>query len=466
MRKTKIVCTIGPSCQDYSVLKELVLSGMNVARLNFAHGDYDSYRNQISTIRKVSHDLKVPVAILIDIKGPEIRIGKLRDDYYILSKGDQIVLTTEEILGTKEKVHVNHPKFPEDVQIGSKVLIDDGSIELKVVKTEGTEVFCEIMEGGKLKPRKGVNLPGVIVSLPGVTDRDIEQIKFGVEQKIDFIAASFVRKHTDILEIKRLLFELSASHIQVISKIENQEGITNFERILEVSDGIMVARGDLGVEIPIEEVPIVQKAMIKKCNLLGKPVITATQMLDSMQENPRPTRAEASDVANAILDGTDAIMLSGETAAGKYPVESVQTMSRIAEFTEKENPTVVSSEMKTDITEAIAQACVVTSDHVSAKAIITPTETGFTARMVSKYRPNVPVIAVTTNEQTLRSLSLVSGVYPILGSYSETLEDMFESAIARVLKSSLVDKGDTVVITSGYTVGKSGATNLLKIHKI
>jgi pyruvate kinase len=471
MRKTKIVCTIGPASESPEMLKKLILSGMNVARLNFSHGDFEEHGNRIKNIRQACKELNRTVAILLDTKGPEIRLGKLKEEPIELAQNDHIVLTTEEILGDADRVSVTYQNLPNDVHIGSTVLVDDGLIGLEVVDVQGTEIKCRVINGGPIKSKKGVNVPGVKISLPGITEKDANDIVFGIEQGIDFIAASFVRKASDVLEIRELLERYKASHIQIISKIENREGVENLDEILEVSDGLMVARGDLGVEIPAEEVPLVQKRMIKKCNRAGKPVITATQMLDSMQRNPRPTRAEASDVANAIFDGTDAIMLSGETAAGKYPVESVQTMSRIAEKAEsaleyREIFTKQSLAQQTTVTEAISQAVANSALDLDAKAIITSTESGYTARMVSKYRTKAPIIAVTPHAQVMRKLCLVWGVVPVQGEVAAGTDEMFRFAIEQSLKTGLVQAGDLVVITAGVPVGRSGTTNLIKIHHI
>ena len=376
MRKTKIVCTIGPSSESLENIKKLIMAGMNVARLNFSHGDFEEHGNRIKNIRQASAELGKSIAILLDTKGPEIRTGKLKEEPIELVQDEFITLTTEEILGDKNRISITYKDLPGDVEVGSTILIDDGLIGLTVVDIQGTEIKCRIVNGGTIKSKKGVNVPGVNISLPGITEKDANDIKFGIEQGIDFIAASFVRKASDVLEIRQLLEQHNATHIQIISKIENQQGVDNLDEILEVSDGLMVARGDLGVEIPAEDVPLVQKRMIEKCNRVGKPVITATQMLDSMQRNPRPTRAEASDVANAIFDGTDAIMLSGETAAGKYPVESVLTMSRIAEKAEsaleyREIFVKQSNAQQTTVTEAISQAVANSALELNAKAIIT-----------------------------------------------------------------------------------------------
>lgn len=465
MRKTKIVCTIGPASESVENLKKLIESGMNVARLNFSHGA------RIKNIRQACKELGKTVAILLDTKGPEIRTGKLKEEPIELVQDEKLVLTTEEILGDKNRISITYAELPQDVQIGSTILIDDGLIGLTVTGINGTEIECRIVNGGTIKSKKGVNVPGVKISLPGITEKDANDIRFGIEQGVDFIAASFVRKASDVLEIRELLEKHNATQIHIISKIENQEGVDNLDEILEASDGLMVARGDLGVEIPAEEVPLVQKEMIKKCNRAGKPVITATQMLDSMQRNPRPTRAEASDVANAIFDGTDAIMLSGETAAGKYPVESVQTMARIAARAEsaleyKEIFLKQTQQQQTTITEAISQAVANSALDLDAKAIITSTESGYTARMVSKYRPKAPIIAVTPNEQITRRLSLVWGVVPVLGEEAATTDEMFDQAIDRVMKQNLVKLGDLVVITAGVPVGRSGTTNLIKVHHV
>ncbi|RIX46327.1 pyruvate kinase [Paenibacillus nanensis] len=471
MRKTKIVCTIGPSSESLENTKKLIQAGMNVARLNFSHGDFEEHGNRIKNIGLANKELGTSVAILLDTKGPEIRLGKLKEEPIELVQGDAITLTTEEILGDRTRIPVTYSNLPNDLSVGSTVLIDDGLIGLTVEAIEGTEIHCRIVNSGPIKSKKGVNVPGVKISLPGITEKDANDIIFGIEQGIDFIAASFVRKASDVLEIRELLEKHNASHIQIISKIENQEGVDNLDEILEVSDGLMVARGDLGVEIPAEEVPLVQKMMIKKCNRAGKPVITATQMLDSMQRNPRPTRAEASDVANAIFDGTDAIMLSGETAAGKYPVEAVQTMSRIAERAEnaleyREIFTKQANAQQVSVTEAISQAVANSALDLNAKAIITSTQSGFTARMVSKYRPKAPIIAVTPDEKVMKRLALGWGVIPVKGEDANTTDAMFDNAVQGAMNTGLLSLGDTVVITAGVPVGRAGTTNLMKIHHI
>ncbi|MEK3661449.1 pyruvate kinase [Paenibacillus sp. FSL F4-0236] len=471
MRKSKIVCTIGPASESLENIKKLILAGMNVARLNFSHGDFDEHGARIKTIRQASKELNKTVAILLDTKGPEIRTGKLEVEPIELVQDEYLTLTTEEILGTQERISITYSELPNDVQVGSTILIDDGLIGLTVVDIQGTEIKTRIVNGGTIKSKKGVNVPGVNISLPGITEKDTNDILFGIEQDIDFIAASFVRKASDVQEIRELLSKNNASHIQIISKIENQQGVDNLDEILEASDGLMVARGDLGVEIPAEDVPLAQKLMIQKCNVAGKPVITATQMLDSMQRNPRPTRAEASDVANAIFDGTDAIMLSGETAAGKYPVESVLTMSRIAEKAESalDHREIFSKQQtlqETTVTEAISQSVAISALDLNAKAILSSTVTGHTARVVSKYRPKAPIIAVTTQERTMRQLSLVWGVTPVFGKVATSTDELLETAIQGGKDSGLVQAGDLVVITAGIPLGRSGSTNLVKVSTI
>jgi pyruvate kinase len=471
MRKTKIVCTIGPASESKENLKKLMVAGMNVARLNFSHGDFEEHGARIRNLREACRETGKSVAILLDTKGPEIRTGKLREEPIELVQDKHIILTTEEILGDSEKISVTYNNLPRDVEVGSTILIDDGLIGLTVVDIRGNDIECRIVNGGQLKSKKGVNVPGVKIKLPGITDKDAGDIVFGIEQGVDFIAASFVRKASDVIEIRELLERHGASQIQIISKIENQEGVDNLDEILEVSDGLMVARGDLGVEIPAEDVPIVQKHMIKKCNLVGKPVITATMMLDSMQRNPRPTRAESSDVANAVFDGTDAVMLSGETAAGKYPVESVLTMARIAERAEaaleyREIFTRQAQAQQTTVTEAISQAVANSALELDAKAILTATESGYTARMVSKYRPKAPIVAVTTKDEVIRRLSLIWGVIPVKGVEAKTTDELFDFAVESSINAGLVSLGDLVVITAGVPVGRSGTTNLIKVHHV
>jgi pyruvate kinase len=469
VRKTKIVCTIGPASEDPVVLRKMIVSGMNVARLNFSHGTHEEHQARINLIRACSKDLGRPVAILLDTKGPEIRTGILEGGQILLEKDDSITLTTKDILGNREKISISYDHLPQDVYLGAKILLDDGLIELEVVNIEKEEIRCRVLNGGLLKNRKGVNLPGISVNLPSITEKDIADITFGIRNHVDFIAASFIRKDTDVLQIRHILEEFG-SNISVIAKIENEEGVHNATEIMDFADGIMVARGDLGVEIPAEEVPLVQKKLIEICNQRGKPVITATQMLDSMQNNPRPTRAEASDVANAILDGTDAIMLSGETAAGNYPIEAVETMDRIARKVESSSIYLERAErhiqQKGTITDAMGQSVTNTASTLAATAIITPTESGYTANIVSKYRPKCPVIAVTPYQDVVHKLLLVQGVYPILFESPDHTDEMIERAIHVTLEEKMIQCGDLVVITAGVPVRESGTTNLMKVHVV
>jgi len=473
LRKTKIVCTIGPASESIEKLTQLIEAGMNVARLNFSHGNFEEHGERIKNIREAAKITEKTVAILLDTKGPEIRTHNMENGAIELRSGGEIIVSMNEVEGTTERFSVTYPGLIEDVHTGSKILLDDGLIGLEVINVdkEKNEIQTKILNSGTLKNKKGVNVPGVSVNLPGITEKDRQDILFGISQGIDFIAASFVRRAKDVLEIRQLLEENNATYIHIIPKIENQEGVDNIDEILEISDGLMVARGDLGVEIPAEEVPLVQKMLIKKCNSFGKPVITATQMLDSMQRNPRPTRAEASDVANAIFDGTDAIMLSGETAAGVYPVEAVQTMHNIASRAEealdhKEILSTRSKDTEHNLTDAIGQSVAHTALNLDVNSIITPTESGHTARMISKYRPKAPIVAVTANETVCRRLSLAWGVYPKLGRIATTTDEMLEIAVEESLNSGIVKHGDLVVITAGVPVGEAGTTNLMKIHVV
>ncbi|CAM3859057.1 pyruvate kinase [Alkalicoccus chagannorensis] len=471
MRKTKIVCTIGPASESEEKVEQLIEAGMNVARLNFSHGDFEEHGARIKSVREAAKKAGQNTAILLDTKGPEIRTQELAAGAVDLQKGQTLRVSMNEVSGNEEVISITYPGLVNDVHEGSKLLLDDGLIELLVTEVRADELVTEVLNNGTLKNKKGVNVPNVSVSLPGITEKDAADILFGIEQDVDFIAASFVRRASDVLEIRELLEKHGAEHIQIIPKIENQEGVDNIEEILEVSDGLMVARGDLGVEIPSEEVPLVQKELIKQCNRLGKPVITATQMLDSMQRNPRPTRAEASDVANAILDGTDAIMLSGETAAGDYPVESVQTMKNIAlraETAMKHEDVLrrISRESDNTITEAISQSVTHTALNLHASAILTATQSGHTAKMIAKYRPESDIVAVTSSEKVSRSLSLVWGVHAQLGTDVTSTDEMLQLSVDEALKSGLVKNGDLVVITAGVPVGETGTTNLMKVHVI
>lgn len=473
MRKTKIVCTIGPASESPELLESLIDAGMNVARLNFSHGSHEEHAERIKRIREASEKTGKIVGVLLDTKGPEIRTHQMENDSIELVTGQDIAISMKEVLGTDKMFSITYDRLIEDVHEDSIILLDDGLIELRVKSLDHEQgiIHTFVENAGTLKSKKGVNVPGVSVQLPGITDKDAQDILFGIEQGIDFIAASFVRRGSDVMEIRELLEKNEGSHIQIIPKIENQEGVDNIDEILLVSDGLMVARGDLGVEIPPEEVPLVQKSLIDKCNSAGKPVITATQMLDSMQRNPRPTRAEASDVANAIFDGTDAIMLSGETAAGIYPLESVETMDRIAITTEnalnyKQIVSTRRKEKESNMTEAIGQAVAYTALNLKVKAIIAPTESGHTAKIISKYRPGSPIIAVTSSERPSRQLTLVWGVQPVVGTSVTSTDELLEKAVEESLKHEYVKHGDLVVITAGVPVGQAGTTNLMKVHVI
>lgn len=473
MRNTKIVCTIGPASESVETLEKLMEAGMNVARLNFSHGDYEEHGARIKNIRLAAAKRNKNVAILLDTKGPEIRTGNFKDGRADIEKGQTVYISMDEVEGTAERFSVSYSGLIDDVEVGSKILIDDGLIELEVVNIdkEKNEIETKALNSGEVKNKKGVNVPNVSLNLPGITEKDRQDIIFGIENNVDFIAPSFIRRASDVLEIRDVLEKHNGEGIHIIPKIENQEGIDNIDEILEVSDGLMVARGDLGVEIPAEDVPLVQKQLIHKCNNAGKPVITATQMLDSMQRNPRPTRAEASDVANAIFDGTDAVMLSGETAAGLYPVESVQTMNNIALKAESalQHKRILderSKHVNMTITEAISQSVTHTAINLDVKAIIAPTESGYTARMISKYRPKQTIVAVTFNDRVNRQLALVWGVHPVQGKKTSSTDEMLDVAIERGLASGVCKHGDRVLITAGVPVGESGTTNLLKVHII
>ncbi|WZL72099.1 pyruvate kinase [Clostridiaceae bacterium 35-E11] len=470
MRKTKIVCTIGPASEKKDTLTKLIESGMNVARLNFSHGTHQEHQKRIDTIKEVRKMLKVPIAILLDTKGPEIRTGKFQEEEIFLEEGKFFTLTTKDIVGNQEIGSITYKGLPGDVKKGDRILIDDGLIELEVVEIIGdTDIQCRINNSGIIKNHKGVNVPGVKINLPAITQKDKEDIIFGIENEIDFIAASFVRKAEDVLEIRKVLEEHNADYIQIISKIENQEGVDNISKIIQVSDGIMVARGDLGVEIPTEQIPLAQKMIIAECNTVGKPVITATQMLDSMMRNPRPTRAEVTDVANAIFDGTDAIMLSGETAAGKYPIEAVKTMANIAETTEQSlDYRAILREKgvgkEKSITDAISHATCTSAQDLGASAIITATSSGYTARMVSKFRPKAPIIVSTTSQKVARRVTLTWNTYSVLVNEGYSTDEVFDLSIQKALETGYIKGGDLVIITAGVPVGVAGTTNTIKVH--
>ena len=471
MRKTKIVCTIGPASESVEMLEKLMKAGMNVARLNFSHGTHEEHKIRIDNIKKIRQQLNKPVAIMLDTKGPEVRLGKFKTGSEELVVGQSFTLTTKDIEGDSSIVSISYKSLPVEVSKGTRILIADGLIELIVLDKDDTDVFCQVVNGGTVSDRKNVNIPGATSKLPAVTDKDIEDINFGINNDIDFIAASFIRRASDVFEIRRILEQRKADHIQIIAKIENQQGVDNCDEILRVSDGLMVARGDLGVEIPTEDIPLVQKHLIAKANALGKPVITATQMMESMIRNPRPTRAEVTDIANAIFDGTDAVMLSGETAAGKYPFETVSTMATIAERTETAldyRKKLIKSDGNQNITvtNAISFASCAAATDLGASAIITPTQSGSTARMVSKYRPKAPIVAATPDERVARKLSLSFGVNSVTVLPTESTDEMIQHSVDRALEAELIKNGDLVVITAGVPVGVAGTTNLIKVHVV
>ena len=470
IKRTKIVCTLGPASQSEEVLRELILNGLNVCRFNFSHGSHEEHKGRIDMVKKVREELNRPIAILLDTKGPEIRTGNFADPEVLLEEGSEFTITMDEVVGTKEICTVSYKGLADDVKEGDTILIDDGLVGLRVKSVENGNIKCIVENSGIVKNHKGVNVPGVKINLPAITPKDVSDIEFGIKEGIDMIAASFVRKASDVLAIREILEKNNAGDVLILSKIENQEGVENIDEILQVSDGIMVARGDLGVEIPTEEIPIVQKMIIKKCNELAKPVITATQMLDSMIRNPRPTRAEVTDVANAIYDGTDAIMLSGETAAGKYPVEAVKVMASIAKRIEQtldyDRMLKEKGSKNVTVTDAISHATCTTAVDLNASAIITSTSSGYTAKMVSKFRPQAPIIAATSNEAVMRRLALTWGVCPIKSALAGNTDEVIEKSIEASIESGYVKNGELVVITAGVPVGVSGTTNLIKVHVI
>lgn len=470
MRKTKIICTIGPASESEEKLRELMLAGMNVARFNFSHGTHEEQKKKLTSVLKVSNELGLPVATLLDTKGPEIRLRDFENGRAELCAGQTFALTTEEVMGTKERATITYKNLKNDVKPGMTILIDDGKIEMVIEKMTDTDIICRVINGGAVSNHKGINVPGAVLSMPYISDVDYEDIKFCAQMGYDFLAASFARTKEDILQVRKILDE-NNSKAKIIAKIENMQGIENLDEILEVSDGIMVARGDMGVEIPLEEVPVIQKDMIKKVVAKGKHVITATQMLESMISNPRPTRAETADVANAIYDGTTAIMLSGESAAGKYPVEAVMTMARIAERAERDidyggRMKKNDSDQKADITTAISHATCTTAMDLNAAAIITVTMSGFTAGMISRYKPGCTIIGCSVNPRVCRQLNLSWGVMPLLIEKEETADDLFEEASRAAEKAGLVKKGDVVVLTAGVPLGTAGTTNMIRVIEI
>ncbi len=469
MRRTKIICTLGPASDDENILRNMMLGGMNVARMNFSHGTHEQQKKRADLFKKIRNELKLPIPLLLDTKGPEIRTGDFKEGQVTLKESNQFILVNKDIVGDENCCSITYKELYRDVSRGSRILINDGLVELEVFEIKNKDIYCIVKNGGVVGNRKGINVPGADIRLPSLTSQDIADIKFGIENDFDIIAASFVRKASDVVEIRKVLEKNGGSDILVISKIENREGIRNFDEILKVSDGIMVARGDLGVEIPVEEVPIVQKNIIEKCYRNGKPVITATQMLDSMIRNPRPTRAEASDVANAIYDGTSGVMLSGETAAGKYPLETIAVMAKIAEKAESSMDywkrfTTQQTEFNTSVTNAISHATCTTALDLKAAAIISVTQSGHTARMISRFRPACPIIATTVNPKVQRQLNLSWGVLPFLVPVANTTDEMFDMGIEKALESGLVKNGELAVITAGVPAGISGTTNTLKVH--
>ena len=470
MRKTKIVCTVGPAVDNEEKIEQLMRAGMDAARFNFSHGTHESQLATLNKVKKVRDNLGLPVATVLDTKGPEIRIRAFADGKVTLEQGQRFTLTTEEVAGDANIVSVTYPDLHKELSVGSIVLIDDGLVGMEVEEIEGCCIHCRVQSGGDLSNNKSINLPGSTIRLPSMTEKDKADIAFGVEQGFDFIAASFVRRASDIEDIRALLATLGGSHIGIIAKIENREGVENMEEILRAADGVMVARGDLGVEIPAYEVPIVQKQMIEMSIRMGKTVITATQMLDSMMRNPRPTRAEVSDVANAVFDGTSCVMLSGETASGKYPIEAVTTMARIVE--EAENAInywkrFAAREIGSDtIPAAISHTACMTARDLGAKAILAATTSGYTAKSIARFMPGCPIAAITTTERVRRSLALTWGVRPYLTGEADSTDRMFSLCTETARKEGLADRGDRVVITAGVPIGRSGTTNLIKADVI
>ncbi|MGN0384228.1 MAG: pyruvate kinase [Eubacterium sp.] len=471
MRKTKIVCTLGPATDKENVLKELVINGMDVARFNFSHSTYEEHLRRLNQLKAIRKDTGIPVAALLDTKGPEIRLKTFEEGKTTIVNGQTFTLTTRDVEGNNEIVSITYKELIHDITVGDKILIDDGLIEMIVMEITDTDIVCKVTNGGVVSNKKGVNIPDVSLSMPYVSQQDKRDIMFGIEHGFDFIAASFVRSAEDVLKIRSILDEAKCDTIKIISKIENAQGVENIDEIIKVSDGIMVARGDMGVEIPSEEVPVIQKVIIDKVYKAGKQVITATQMLDSMMKNPRPTRAETADVANAIYDGTSAIMLSGETAAGLYPIEALKMMVKIANRTEedinyKKRFDALARNANPDITDAISHATCTTAHDLNAKAIITVTKSGYSARMVSRYRPKCDIIACTTQENVCRQLNMSWGVTPLLLEEERDVFDLFEHSMRKAEDSGLLYKDDIVVITAGVPLGVSGKTNMLKVYVV
>ncbi len=469
MRKTKIVCTLGPSSSDETTLKKMLLAGMNVARLNFSHGTHEGHRQTIQRFRKVREELGIPAAVLLDTKGPEIRTGNFANGEEILKEGQEFILTTLPVSGTSQRVSVTYKDLPKEVKPGNLVLINDGKIVIKVENTDDTEVIGTVIHGGKISNHKGINLPNVRLNMQYMSPQDREDILFGIQNDVDYIAASFVRSAGDVEVIRKLLEDNGGSEIKIIAKIESTQGIENFEEILEAADGIMVARGDMGVEVAYEKLPGIQKKFIRRCVQSGKIVITATQMLESMTTSPIPTRAEITDVANAVFDGTTAVMLSGETAAGKYPVEAVATMAKIAMQAETDQPKVPSRNMiwhemdAMDVTNAVGHAACTLAKDINAAAIMAITKTGYTARRMSKFRPDIMIIGATPYEKTYHQLSLIWGVTPLMANYRYEIEDLFGHCARKALVAGLIKEGSNIVISAGVPVDVPGNTNIIRV---
>ncbi len=471
MRKTKIVCTLGPSTDDDNILRNMILSGMSVARINMSHGNHEDQKQRADQLKKIRTELDVPVALLLDTRGPEIRTGKFKDNRVYLKDGQTFTLTTNDVLGDENMCSVSFKNFPEDIKIGNKVLIDDGLISMDVVNKTPTDIICTVTHGGTVSNNKGINAPGCRLSMPFISERDKEDIAFGVKEDFDFIAASFVRSKEDVFLIRQELQNNNCEDIRIISKIENSEGVNNIDEIIRVSDGIMVARGDMGVELNLEDIPIIQKDIIAKVYTAGKQVITATQMLESMVSHLRPTRAEATDVANAIYDGTSAIMLSGETAAGNYPVEAVKTMALIANRAEEDIDFIAKFQKwvgtgQKDVTSAISHATCTTAHDLGAVAIMTASKTGQTARMISKYRPSCPIISGSSSDKVLRQMNMSWGVVPLKIEEMTNSDKLFDHLVEEAQNYGLLKSGDIAVITAGMPLGISGTTNMLKVHLV
>lgn len=473
LRKTKIICTIGPASCEKEVLRNLMKSGMDVARFNFSHGDYETFEKWLKNVQEVRDELGLPVATLLDTKGPEIRLGTFKNpNGVVLSKGQAFTLTTDEIEGDEECCSVSYKGLVNDVKNGTQILINDGLIALEVQSVKDKDIICKVTDGGLVTDKKGVNVPNVSLALPYLSEKDMQDLKFGAKMGYDFIAASFCRTGADIVYLRDFCHALGWNDVKIIAKIENHEGVEHIDGIIKEADGIMVARGDMGVEIPFEQIPAIQKMIIQKVFQAGKIVVTATQMLESMINNPRPTRAEITDVANAIYDGTSAIMLSGETAMGNHPVEAVKTMALIAKTTEDDIDYVEQFEMlsprgaKRDITSAISHATVTTAHDLNASAIITVTKSGTTARQISKFRPECPIISATTSDKVRRQNNLSWGVIPVMCEEKSNTDELFQHAVDVAVKTGIIGKGDVVVITAGIPLGQSGTTNMLKVHEV